>query len=125
MCTQTQPPRSGDSHRQLVMRHPFDTEGPSHIHEKGWGDVKECASCGKSVADDDGLELTDGRFLCRSGGCQTRFLTGVYESKVKPDLLRQGGIILRSPGAAGNPRPGGSDKAHASRPNKKWWEFWK
>jgi hypothetical protein len=75
--------------------------------------------------DDDGLELTDGRFFCKSGGCQTQFLTGVYESEVKPDLLRQGGIILRSPGASGTIRQARPNEVQASRPNKKWWRFWK
>lgn len=51
--------------------------------------MKTCTSCGRSVDDHDGLELTDGSFYCQSGGCQTRFLNGVYEEKVKPDLMKQ------------------------------------
>lgn len=51
--------------------------------------MKVCKSCGRTVEDKDGLELVDGSFYCQSGGCQARFLNGVYEEKVKPDLLAQ------------------------------------
>lgn len=56
--------------------------------------TKICSSCGRTVDDKDGMELTDGRFFCQSGGCQTKFLNGVFEEEVKPDLLRQNEKIL-------------------------------
>lgn len=56
--------------------------------------TKICSSCGRTVDDDDGMELTDGRFFCQSGGCQTKFLNGVFEEEVKPDLLHQNEQIL-------------------------------
>lgn len=51
--------------------------------------TKKCSSSGRTVEDQDGIELTDGRFFCQSGGCQSRFLTGVYEKEVKPNLMAQ------------------------------------
>jgi hypothetical protein len=51
--------------------------------------LKICTACGKSVDEKDGLALADGRFFCQPGGCQTRFLNGVYEQKVKPGLIDQ------------------------------------
>lgn len=56
--------------------------------------MRTCTSCGNTVDEKDGLELTDGRFFCKPGGCQERFLIGVYETKVKPDLIRQNAEIL-------------------------------
>ncbi len=55
---------------------------------------RTCTSCGNSVDEKDGLELTDGRFFCKPGGCQEKFLIGVYEEKVKPDLVRQNEEVL-------------------------------
>jgi hypothetical protein len=94
--------------------------------QKGAAKMKKCDSCGKMVAEDNGLELTDGRFFCRSGGCQERFLIGVYECEVKPDLLRQGGVVIRSSAEPGfNPPSLTGEPAVIRVPMKKWWQFWK
>lgn len=57
--------------------------------------MKTCSSCGRTVADDDGLELTDGRFFCQSGGCQQRFLSSVVDNEVIPDIIRSGGKVVK------------------------------
>jgi len=57
--------------------------------------MKTCTSCGRTVTDDDGLALNDGSFYCKSGGCQKKFLDGVFEKEVVPDLIRSGGKVVR------------------------------
>jgi hypothetical protein len=56
--------------------------------------MKTCSSCGRVVADGDGLELKDGIFYCKSGGCQKRFLDGVVANQVIPDIQRSGGQVV-------------------------------
>ena len=62
--------------------------------------MKTCSACGKAVSNEDGLQLTDGRFFCTSGGCKKRFLDQVVEEEVVPDILRSGGRVVRY----GNPK---------------------
>ena len=57
--------------------------------------MKTCTSCGRTVADDDGLALTDGSFYCKSGGCQKRFLDSVVDNQVIPDIIRSGGRVVK------------------------------
>ena len=57
--------------------------------------MKTCTSCGRAIADDDGLELTDGSFYCKSGGCQKRFVDGVFEKEVIPDIINSGGQVVK------------------------------
>ncbi len=52
--------------------------------------MKVCSSCGRSIQDDDGLQLIDGRFFCKSGGCEKRFLDSVADETVVPDILQSG-----------------------------------
>jgi len=76
--------------------------------------MRTCTSCGNSVDEKAGLELTDGRFFCQANGCQNRFLVGVYENEVKPGLLRQNaGIILSMQSPTAKPQ------------RREWWQFWK
>lgn len=57
--------------------------------------MKTYSSCGRIVADEDGLELTDGRFFCKSGGCQKSFLDRVVDEEVIPDIIASGGKVVR------------------------------
>jgi hypothetical protein len=57
--------------------------------------MKTCTSCGRVIADDDGLELTDGSFYCKSGGCQKKLLDGVFEKEVVPDIIHSGGRVVK------------------------------
>lgn len=66
--------------------------------------MKTCTACGRTVPDDDGLELTDGSFYCRSGGCQKRMLDGVFEKEVIPDILRSGGRVVGMVGESESPQ---------------------
>jgi hypothetical protein len=57
--------------------------------------MKTCSSCGRSVADEDGFELKDGRFYCKSGGCQKKFLDGIVENEVISDITHSGGRVIK------------------------------